>query len=57
MEYVEKHLDEYLKNNYLQFTEVAMSFFKIAPNLDNVKFHDKYGCFKVYRKEIETPRW
>ena len=52
IEYLQKHLDEYLDDDYLDFTEVSIMFFKVAPNLDNVKFIDKEGYFKVHRKEV-----
>lgn len=40
--------------NNLDFTKVAMKFFEINEAVDNIKFIDKYGYFKVYRKEFEN---
>ena len=30
-----------------------LQFSKVAPNLDIIKIYDKYGSFKIYRKELE----
>lgn len=53
IEYLKDNLDDYLDNNYLDFTKVAEKFFEINELVDNIKFIDKYGYFKVYRKEFE----
>ena len=44
-------------NYYLDLTKAAMCFFEQAPNLDNIKFIDKYGYFKVDRIELEIAKW
>ncbi len=54
IEYINNNIDEYLDNNYLDFTKVAIDIFKINETVDNIKFIDKYGYFKVYRKEFEN---
>ena len=43
--------------NNLDFTRVAAKFFEINEVVDNIKFIDKYGYFKVYRKEFEKTYW
>ncbi len=53
IEYLNKHLNEFLNHNYLDFTKVAKRVFKINEVVDNIKFIDKYGHFKVYRKEFK----
>ena len=54
IEFLNNHLDEYLEDNYLEFTKVAEKIFEINKVVDNIKFIDKYGYFKVYRKEFEN---
>ncbi len=54
MEFLKNNLNEYLEHDYLDFTKVAMKFFEINEAVDNIKFIDKYGYFKVYRKELEN---
>ena len=54
IEFLNGHLKEYLDNEYLDFTRVAEKFFEINEVVDNIKFIDKYGYFKVYRKEFEN---
>ena len=53
IEYLKDNLNEYLDHNCLDFTKVAAKFFEINEVVDNIKFIDKYGYFKVYRKEFE----
>ena len=53
IEFLKDNLDDYLDHNYLDFTKVAAKFFEINEVVDNIKFIDKYGYFKVYRKEFE----
>lgn len=53
IEILNKHLNEYLNDNYVDYTKMAIAIFKVAPNLDNIKIYDKYGSFKIYRKELE----
>ena len=57
IEYLKDNLNEYLDHNYLDFTKVAAKFFEINEVVDNIKFIDKYGYFKVYRKEFEKTYW
>jgi len=54
VEYLNEHLNDYLDNNYLDFTKVSIALFKRISILDNLKFIDKYGYFKVNRKEFEN---
>ncbi len=54
IEYINNNIDEYLENDFLDFTKVAIDIFKINETVDNIKFIDKYGYFKVYRKEFEN---
>ena len=54
IEFLNDHLKEYLDHEYLDFTRVAEKFFQINEVVDNIKFIDKYGYFKVYRKEFEN---
>lgn len=54
IKYLGEHLNEFLDNNYLDFTKVAEKIFKINEVVDNIKIIDKYGYFKVYRKEFEN---
>ena len=54
MEFLKDNLNDYLEGDYLDFTKVAMKFFEINETVDNIKFIDKYGYFKVYRKEFES---
>ena len=54
IEFLNDHLKEYLDHEYLDFTRVAQKFFEINETVDNIKFIDKYGYFKVYRKEFEN---
>ena len=54
MEFLKNNLNDYLDHDYLDFTKVAMKFFEINETVDNIKFIDKYGYFKVYRKEFEN---
>lgn len=53
IDYLKNNLDDYLDHNYLDFTKVAAKFFEINEVVDNIKFIDKYGYLKVYRKEFE----
>lgn len=53
IEFLNDHLKEYLDHEYLDFTKVAQKFFEINKIVDNINFIDKYGYFKVYRKEFE----
>ena len=54
IEYINEHLNELLDHGYLDFTKVAQRIFKMNEVVDNIKFIDKYGCFKVYKKEFEN---
>ncbi len=54
MEVLKNNLSDYLDHDYLDFTKVAMKFFEINETVDNIKFIDKYGYFKVYRKEFQN---
>ena len=54
IKYLNGHLKEFLDHNYLDFTKVAEKIFKINKVVDNIKFIDRYGYFKVYRKEFEN---
>lgn len=54
IEYINKHLNELLDHGYLDFTKVAQRIFKMNEVVDNIKFIDKYGWFKVYKKEFEN---
>ena len=54
IEFLNDHLKEYLDHEHLNFTKVAEKFFEINEVVDNIKFIDKYGYFKVYRKEFEN---
>lgn len=54
IEYLNENLKEFLDHDYLDFTKAAEKLFKINEVVDNIKFIDKYGCFKVYRKEFEN---
>ncbi len=54
IEFLKDNLSDYLDHDYLDFTKVAMKFFEINETVDNIKFIDKYGYFKVYRKEFEN---
>ena len=54
IEFLNDHLKEYLDHEHLNFTRVAEKFFEINEIVDNIKFIDKYGYFKVYRKEFEN---
>ncbi len=54
IEFLNDHLKEYLDHEYLDFTKAAAKFFEINETVDNIKFIDKYGYFKVYRKEFEN---
>ncbi len=54
IEFLNDHLKEYLDNEHLNFTKVAEMFFEINEIVDNINFIDKYGYFKVYRKEFEN---
>ena len=54
MEFLKDNLSDYLDHDYLDFTKVAMKFFEINEAVDSIKFIDKYGYFKVYRKEFEN---
>ena len=54
IEYLKDNLSDYLDHGYLDFTKVAMKFFEINESVDNIKFIDKYGYFKVYREEFEN---
>lgn len=54
IEFLNNHLKEYLDHEYLNLTKVAEKFFEINKIVDNIKFIDKYGYFKVYRKEFEN---
>ena len=54
IEFLNDHLKEYLDHEHLDFTKVAEKFFEINEIVDNIKFIDKYGYFKVYRKEFEN---
>ncbi len=54
IEYLKDNLNNYLDHGYLDFTKVAMKFFEINESVDNIKFIDKYGYFKVYREEFEN---
>ena len=53
IEYLKDNLNEYLDHDYLDFTKVAAKFFEINEVVDSIKFIDKFGYFKVYRKEFE----
>lgn len=54
IEFLNDHLKEYLDHEHLNFTRAAEKFFEINEIVDNIKFIDKYGYFKVYRKEFEN---
>ena len=54
IEFLNDHLKEYLTHEYLDFTKVAEKIFEINEVVDNIKFIDKYGYFKVYRNEFEN---
>ena len=54
IEFLNDRLKEYLDHEHLDFTKVAEKFFEINEIVDNIKFIDKYGYFKVYRKEFEN---
>lgn len=54
IEYINEHLNELLDHDYLDFTKVAQRIFKMNKVVDNIKFIDKYGCFKVYKNEFEN---
>jgi len=54
IEFLKDNLGDYLDHDYLDFTKVAMKFFEINETVDSIKFIDKYGYFKVYRKEFEN---
>ena len=53
MEYLNNNLADFLEHGYLDFTKAAMMFFEQAPQVNNIRFIDKHGYFKVYRKEFE----
>ena len=54
IEFLKDNLNDYLDYDYLDFTKVAMKFFEINEIVDNIKFIDKYGYFKVYREEFKN---
>lgn len=54
IEFLKDNLKDYLNHDHLDFTKVAMKFFEINEVVDNIKFIDKEGYFKVYRKEFES---
>ena len=57
IDYLNDNLEKYLDHDYLDLTKAAMCFFEQAPNLDNIKFIDKYGYFKFDRIELEIAKW
>ena len=54
IEYLKDNLNNYLDHGYLDFTKVSMKFFEINEVVDNIKFIEKDGYFKVYREEFES---
>ena len=52
IEFLKENLKDYLENDYLDLTKTAIKIFEINESVDNIKFIDKYGYFKVYRKEF-----
>lgn len=54
IEFLKDNLGDYLDHNYLDSTKVAIKFFEINETVDSIKFIDKYGYFKVYRKEFQN---
>lgn len=54
IEFLKDNLNGYLEHDYLDYTKVAMKFFEINEIVDNIKFIDKYGYFKVYREEFKN---
>ena len=54
IEFLKDNLSDYFDHDYLDFTKVAMKFFEINETVDSIKFIDKYGYFKVYRKEFQN---
>lgn len=54
IEYLKDNLNNYLDHGYLDFTKVAMKFFEINEVVDNIKFIEKNGYFKVCREEFKN---
>lgn len=54
VEYLNNHLEDYLDHNYLRFYKGCIKIFRNKWCVDNIKFIDKHGCLKVYRKEFEN---
>ena len=54
IEYLKDNLNNYLDHGYLDFTKVAMKFFESNEVVDNIKFIEKDGYFKVCREEFKN---
>ena len=54
VEYIRDNINEFLEDDYLDFTKVATKVFEINESVDSIKFMDKFGYFKVYREEFDN---
>lgn len=53
IKYIKKHITKFLDGEYLDFTKIAEHCFSRNNILNDIKFIDKYGYFKVYRTEFK----
>ena len=52
--FIKSHIKDFLDYDYPDYTKIAEYCFKQNNILNDIKFIDKYGYFKVYRKEFQN---